>query len=441
MEPQIEYPGLENLKNIKEYQEEFNNLTICKNSNEVKFDYDGHIVESSNYNKDMKILNWYLNKTEEKNGNKRISTILYKNEGDNLSLSEQQQQKYFCRGVFYSDVYADKKRINLLEAFAKNIDFFNFKTLIFMIKINGYNVNKNIFINVNLIFEQTDVGKIITSYKVCTLNVLSDLSDLTHIYKLDIFSLIKVLVFLFLCGYTIYSIYDLFMEAVENVKQSDFRRGAFRFGKSFKDIWFYFKMIQTLLFFMTLSLRIYLYVNLIPIFKSIKYNNETTQKEGHRYLEIENKCQLLETVTLMETFIICCTLLYFLRYLERNIIKPVSDTIIESYLQIIVFFTSYILVIFGFSFFCHYIFGIKEQSKIFFNFIFLFFYLFYFIFVGFRSPVKSVIQIFFMIFGDYDILTSMMEFFPLLTLIFIIIFGVNVKNTNFSFVYFCLFLV
>ena len=214
-----------------------------------------------------------------------------------------------------------------------------------MIKINGYNVDSNLFINLQLIFEQTDVGKIITSYKICSLNILGDLSDLTHIFDIGLFSLVKVAVFIFLCAYTMYSIYDVFVEAVENVKQSDFRRGAFGMGKSFKDIWFYFKIIQTLLFFLTLSLRIYLYITLIPIFRNIKVPKEESE---HKYLEIEDKCQLLETVTLMETFIICCTLLYFLRYLERNIIKPVSDTIIESYLQIIVFFTSYILVILGF---------------------------------------------------------------------------------------------
>lgn len=232
-----------------------------------------------------------------------------------------------------------------------------------MIKINGYNVNKNIFINLNLIFEQTDVGKIVTSYKVCSINILNDLTNFVHFTKLDPLQIVNVLTFFFLLGYTLYSIYDLFAEFLENVKQSDFRRGAFRLGKSFKDIWFYFKMIQTLLFFFTLSLRVYLYWNFIPLFKSEKVDNPHTQEENEKYLEIENKCQLLETVTLMETFIVCCTLLYFLRYLERNIIKPVSDTIIESYMQIIVFFTSYILVILGFSFFCHYVFGIKEQSK------------------------------------------------------------------------------
>lgn len=232
-----------------------------------------------------------------------------------------------------------------------------------MIKINGYNVNKNIFINLNLIFEQTDVGKIVTNYKVCSVNIIDDISDLTHLDDLGIYSLINVFVFFFLLGYTYYSIYDLFCEFLQNIKQSDFRRGAFRLGKSFKDIWFYFKMIQTFLFFVTLSLRIYLYVNFIPLFKSYKYANSHTQEEDHKYLEIESKCELLENVTLMETFIVCCTLLYFLRYLERNIIKPVSDTIVESYMQIIVFFTSYVLIIFGFSFFCHYVFGIKEQSK------------------------------------------------------------------------------
>jgi hypothetical protein len=352
MSPNEKYPLFKHDEHVKKYLSDYKHITKCRNSDIIKFEYDGNIVQSYKYNQEAENIKWY-----EKLENETLK--YYDNNKTDIN-----SDNYLCKGIFYTDSLPNKKGINLLASYLKNMSFFNFKTLIFMIKINGYNINKNIFINLNLIFEQTDVGKIETSYKVCTLNVLSDLSDLKNLFNLKISSLINVLIFLFLCLYTFYSIYDLFMEAVENVKQTDFRRGAFRVGKSFKDIWFYFKMIQTLLFFMTLSLRIYLYVNLIPIFSTIKHSENNSEDSNYRYLDVENKCSLLSTVTLMETFIICCTLLYFLRYLERNIIKPVSDTIIESYLQIIVFFTSYILIILGFSFFCHYIFGIKEQSNL-----------------------------------------------------------------------------
>lgn len=154
--------------------------------------------------------------------------------------------------------------------------------------------------------------------------------------------------------FAIYNIYDITIETIENVRYSQFDKSSFRLGKSFKDIWFYFRIVQTLLFFFSITLRIYLYSTLTTLFKKARTSDA--------YVDVEGKCELLELITLVETFSICSTLIYFLRYLESNIIKPVSDTIVESSQQIIIFFLSYFFIIIGFAFFCFYVYGIKESS-------------------------------------------------------------------------------
>lgn len=263
-----------------------------------------------------------------------------------------------CNAFFYNDILPGKERTNLLASYLRNIRFFTFKTLLFIIKINAYNVNKNVFINLQLIFEQNDVGKIYTTYKLCTLNILNDISNLFPTqFKMNI--ILNFMIFPFIIIFTIYNLFDILKETIHSFENSTFicHNKEFRLGKAFKDIWFYFKILQTSLFFITVIMRIYLYSTVKGLFQKSKENNS--------YVDIEGKCGLLETITLLETFIICCTLIYFLRYLERNIIKPVYDTIIQSYRQIIIFFCSYFLVILGFSYFCNYIYGVREQSKIF----------------------------------------------------------------------------
>lgn len=210
-------------------------------------------------------------------------------------------------------------------------------------------------INVQLVFEQNDVGKIRTNYKICTLNVLNDIANFILPSKFNITYLLSHSVFPLLICFTLYNLYDIIKETIVNIRFSDFTKYGVRLGNSFKDIWFYFRILQTSLFFFSIILRIYLYSTLTMLFKKARTNNN--------YVDVEGKCELLEFITLIETFIICCTLIYFLRYLERNIIKPVSDTIVESFQQIIIFFLSYIFIILGFSYFCFYVYGVKEPSK------------------------------------------------------------------------------
>lgn len=214
-------------------------------------------------------------------------------------------------------------------------------------------------INIQLNFEQNDVGKTKTSYNICTLNVLNEIANFPFPSKTDLPSLVNFLIFPLIIGFALYNLYDIVIETIENIRNSDFSRTSLRLGASFKDIWFYFRILQTLLFLFSIILRLYLYLTLTKLFKTARTSNN--------YVDVQGKCDMLDSIMLIETFVICCTLIYFLRYLERNIIKPVSDTIVESYQQIIIFFLSYIFIIFGFSFFCFYVYGIKEPSKFFYN--------------------------------------------------------------------------
>jgi len=223
-----------------------------------------------------------------------------------------------------------------------------------MIRINGYNLSKNLFININLIFEQNDVGKISTSYKICTLNILDDLANFPFPSKIEINSVVKFLIFPFILCFTLYNIFDILIETIKNIRESKFTNNGFQLGGSFNDIWFYFRILKIYVFFFSIILRTYLYLTLTEFFK--------TARKMEIYADVEGKCELLESITLVEIFIICSTLIYFFRYLDRNIIKPVSDTMRDSFQQIIIFFTSYLFIILGFSFFCYYVYGVKEPS-------------------------------------------------------------------------------
>lgn len=59
MKPSVQYKNLQHeAKIINAYEMEFKNLSRCRDSNKVKFRYNGDIVNSDEYNQNMENLLW-----------------------------------------------------------------------------------------------------------------------------------------------------------------------------------------------------------------------------------------------------------------------------------------------------------------------------------------------------------------------------------------------
>ena len=154
-------------------------------------------------------------------------------------------------------------------------------------------------------------------------------------------------------------------------------------------------------------IRIYLYIGIYDTI-GIQFSQI--------FIETDSICSLLKTLTLLETIMACFTLIYFLQYLDKNIIEPISSTIIESSRHIFVFLTSFVCCLFGFSFFTYFIYGTRSLSK------------YFFYFLEFKTLTDCILNTLFMIYGDFTTFKNLYDLFPLITPIFLVLFGTTVRK-------------
>lgn len=246
-----------------------------------------------------------------------------------------------CTGFFGIDIPPSKKQNEIFIAYLRNIIFLDFRTEFFLIQFNGYNIHKNIFITLKLIFEQAPNGLTYTTYQLCTLNIFKELSDFLN-FKMQLSSIINILIVLTLVLYSFLSIIDIVREIIK--KKLEY----------YKDIWNIFKTVKVSMYCLSSFIRIYFY---FTIFNSIGKQN------SNEFIDTDPQCNLLNALLLLETLMACLTLIFFLRYLDKNIIEPISRTISESQKNIFVFLTSFVCCLMGFSFFSYFIYGTRSLSK------------------------------------------------------------------------------
>lgn len=252
-------------------------------------------------------------------------------------------EKNNCSGFFGMDLLPTEERTQIFIAFMHNINFFDFNTEFFLIQFNGYNLNKNIWVTVKLIFEQSDNGLTATSYNLCTLNMFGEIASFIN-FKLELESIIRTFVLLVIALYTIFATWDIIKCLVTDYKEY------------FKDIWNIFKIVKVTMYLLSTIIRVIIYLTIFDLIG---------KKDIEQFIDTDSVCGLYNALLLLETLMACFTLVYFLKFLDKNIIEPISLTIQESLSNIIVFLTSFVTNILGFSMFCYFIYGGRSLSKFF----------------------------------------------------------------------------
>jgi len=246
-----------------------------------------------------------------------------------------------CSGFFGIDLSPTEKRTQILIAIMKNINFFDFKTEFFIIQFNGYNLNKNIWITIKLIFEQAPSGLTATSYKLCTLNMFSEMASFIN-FNLKLESIIRIFVLLVINFYTFFAGWDIIKCLLRDYREY------------LKDIWNIFKIVKVTMYGLSTIFRVYIYLTIFDLIG---------MKHSEEFIDTDNLCALFNILLLLETLMACFTLIYFLKFLDQKIIEPISLTIQESLSNIIVFLVSFCSNILGFSLFCYIIYGTRSFSK------------------------------------------------------------------------------
>jgi hypothetical protein len=241
------------------------------------------------------------------------------------------------------DIYPTLKRSQIFVAFMKNIQFFDFNTEFLLIQMNGYNLNKNIWITVKLIFEQTPNGLVHTKYELCTLNIFTEMAAFMD-FKLSLESIVTIIVTLVLVFYTFSAGWSITKRLIKD-----------HIGY-LMDIWNIFYIFQVSMYAITIFIRVYIY---LTIFGLIGIQN------SDKFIDTDNVCALYQNLLVLETLSACVTLIYFLNYLDKNMIQPISSAVQESLRSIIVFLVSFVMCILGFSMFCMFIYGTRSLGNCF----------------------------------------------------------------------------
>jgi hypothetical protein len=210
-----------------------------------------------------------------------------------------------------------------------------------MIEINSYNPNKDVFLSTTFIMEQNNVGYVFRGHQVCVINFLNDLSMFLH-FNFGANLIFNMCFYVLIIGYSVYNIMDI----IKEVK----KKGL----KFFYEFWNIIKFFKILLYVTCFIMRMTLYIT---------FSTQLTKLAD--YYDTSEVCQIHEALGVLEMVMICLTLIYFLYYLDENIVGPIFNTLFQSLRAILTFILSYVFTILGYAIFCNYVFGIYLISKIF----------------------------------------------------------------------------
>ncbi len=269
-------------------------------------------------------------------------TYNYHGELEQLYSGKYSKDELRLKSCFYEiDIQPLEDQNQILVAFLRNIRFFDYNTEFFLIQVNGFNINKNIWITFKLIFEQTPNGLTHTSYELCTLSIFNEMKIFMN-FKFEIESIIRLIVLIVIVFYTFFSILDIIRKFLKNPREY------------VSGIWNFFEVIKVLMYFISIVIRIYIYITIFDIIG---------EQNKEKFIDTDDVCHLSQTLLLIEILMACFTLFYFLQYMDKNIFEPISRTIIDSWKNILVFLFSFISSLFGFSFFSFFIYGTRITSE------------------------------------------------------------------------------
>jgi hypothetical protein len=269
-------------------------------------------------------------------------------------------KNYNFNSAYYLDIPVTKKDITIATAFFEDVGWFNENTEFFKLAFNGYNYNSDVFITVSLTFEQSSVGTINPTFSVCTISLLQELKSLST-FSLTFSIISDLIINIVVVAYCFYNIYAIIRDNINGLlkhyKQSKkvVKSVYLQLTDFFtNNVWNFILCAKICLFFSVIIIRVVLYINL---YDTLKYDNSV-------FMETDNICDLMKIFTVTNTVMICVTFIYFLRYLDENIVNPVFETLYLSRRNISVFLLSYAFTITGYSMLCNFVFGYNISGKV-----------------------------------------------------------------------------
>jgi hypothetical protein len=253
-----------------------------------------------------------------------------------------------CSGFFGYDISPKLKQNQIFISFLKNIMFLEYRTEFFLIQFNGYNpINRN-FITIKLIFEQTSDGLSYTNYNLCTLNIFEEINLLLN-FKLQAETLAFLVINFFKISYTLHAVYSITKKLIENYKNSVENN-----NKNFQ-YWNVFKIFKISIYLIAILLRISLY---FTIFNTIGID------KADSFIDTDSLCDRYQTLLFLEALMTCLTLIYFLKFLDKRVIEPISKIILDSIKNICIYFFTFLFYTTGYAFFAYYVYGSRSLSKL-----------------------------------------------------------------------------
>jgi hypothetical protein len=235
----------------------------------------------------------------------------------------------------------EMREVYLVFSMFKNLNIFSPKFETFSFEFNAYNYSNDIYITTTFFIEQNKIGNVAVNTKVCVLNFLSVVYNLLN-FKLSASVVIDLSFFCLILIYSFYNVYDIIREI---------RKQKLLY---FIQFWNIIKVLKIGFYVCCLALRTSMY---FIVYNELKWVPE------NEYMDTTRICGIYESMRVLEILMICFTMIYFLNYLDKNIVGPIFDTLFKSIKNIVIFISSYIFTITGYGIFCNYIFGIYKTSK------------------------------------------------------------------------------
>lgn len=246
-------------------------------------------------------------------------------------------QDYNADYAFYVDIEPNNNSIYHLFSVLDNTSFLSKDTSLIQINLNSYNYNRDIFTTLIFTFERNIDGATFIDYKIC---VITNLVDMYRLFKFELsfLSIFNIVSMILLFGFTLHSYVKIIVDI--------FKEGILKYFSEF------FKIIKfVLVIFYTLHFTI----------KFLLYNLITSDilNDNSDFKDTTNVCNMNQSYMLINALMICLIFIYFLKFLDKNIVNPIFKAMFDSSNEIIMFLVCYLLSIIALSIFINYIFAIN----------------------------------------------------------------------------------
>lgn len=296
-------------------------------------------------------------------------------------------------------IKANEIDTNLLFAFFRSINFFNNSTSTFTINLNLMNIAENIFVNVQFKIEQNKFSILTPSYSICTISNLTILKQFFHL-EIDAGFAFIVAITLVRILYAVYNIKKTITHTINAFKSK--KQGICNKLKIvFYSPWQIFLFIKCILVMIILVLEVFCYI----LVTKIGSKGVITDLN---FVDSNNICSINEIINLLEAVFIFFLLLYFINFVESELMRFVINTIFNLKHKIFIFLMKMSILIIAFSFCISYIYGPY--------------------FSEFQDFFSSLSMVLFVLMGDKNVLSTLSSQYYFISTLLIMIFIIIVSD-------------